>query len=465
MVKKLVLCLVLLFCCVANVYANSAQTYWEGTNHTGVIQSETASPLVIKKEELTFTIDEFPSMYPDTVMEGLEYDAKVEAKYTMYNPSDMDIKVKMYFPFGEMQSYMYVYDYKEEKDDYAYDTSKYKITVNENEIEKRVRYTYKDRNDVFSLEKDLPKLADTYIEKEGITINTPVTKYVFKATLNETVDTYRLGYSVDWNAIENKKIPYMVNGEKVNVRLNDLNLIVGSDGMKAEEEFTIYYIGDIQKDPTFKIYKDEHYEEEIKGEVELIREEKMTFKDFAMLDYTRVEIQEVDWYNAFVESMQFANHIQLYSILPFDKNGLMRWYEYEIKIKAKETIEHVVNAPLYPGIDTTYETPMYSYTYLLTPASTFKEFNDLTIYIDTPYYLHDSSIEGFEKNEDGYVLELDTLPNKDLNFMLNEKEKANKVISFNNTLTSVYYLTIIVGPIILVISGIIFIVYSTKSKR
>ena len=79
----------------------------------------------------------------------------------------------------------------------------------------------------------------------------------------------------------------------------------------------------------------------------------------------------------------------------------MRWYEYEITIAPKESIVNTVTAPIYPEIDLNYEPDIYSYTYLLSPASTWASFGEIEIVINTPFYITDNTIDCFEKKANG----------------------------------------------------------------
>ena len=88
----------------------------------------------------------------------------------------------------------------------------------------------------------------------------------------------------------------------------------------------------------------------------------------------------------------------------------MSWYYYEITVGAKDRIINSVTAPMIPGINISYNPPKYDYTYLISPAATWSDFGKLDIYINTPYYLIYSNIDGFEKTENGYELHLDGLP-------------------------------------------------------
>jgi hypothetical protein len=63
-----------------------------------------------------------------------------------------------------------------------------------------------------------------------------------------------------------------------------------------------------------------------------------------------------------------------------------------------------------PGQNIKYSPAYFNYNYLISPASTWADFGDLDIYINTPYHLISSNIYGFEKTENGYELHLDGLP-------------------------------------------------------
>jgi hypothetical protein len=69
---------------------------------------------------------------------------------------------------------------------------------------------------------------------------------------------------------------------------------------------------------------------------------------------------------------------------------------------------------------------IYTYRYLLSPAKGWAEFGPLDIEIKTPFYMTQCNLEGFEKNEEGYALHLDGLPDKELEFVLSEKQNPRK---------------------------------------
>ena len=112
----------------------------------------------------------------------------------------------------------------------------------------------------------------------------------------------------------------------------------------------------------------------------------------------------------------------------------------------KQTIVNTVTAPIYPSIKGDYEPAIFEYTYLLSPANTWKEFGNLDIVINTPYYLIKNSIEGFEYKNPGYELHLTGLPEEELVFTLCSEKKAISTRRNNQ------------DPILFVMIGILIII-------
>jgi hypothetical protein len=138
-----------------------------------------------------------------------------------------------------------------------------------------------------------------------------------------------------------------------------------------------------------------------------------------------------------------------------------------------------------PGQNINYNPRHFKYTYLISPAVTWADFGSLDIYINTPYYMVESNIDGFEKTEKGYEIHLDSLPMtkkrldiswneikivepevKDLYFALCESESPtykNRGSTVSGLLVGiVIVLLIILSPIILVVWIVNLIVQGVK---
>jgi hypothetical protein len=121
-----------------------------------------------------------------------------------------------------------------------------------------------------------------------------------------------------------------------------------------------------------------------------------------------------------------------------------RWYQYEIEIPAKGTIINTVTAPIYPSINANWEPSIYGYTYLTSPAKTWKKFGNLDIEINTPYYLINDE-NGFTKTETGYELSLDGLPEGEVKFTLSTDVNAKKPSQIGGCISGCGYMFLLMG--------------------
>lgn len=139
-------------------------------------------------------------------------------------------------------------------------------------------------------------------------------------------------------------------------------------------------------------------------------------------------VSESDWYNAVIAVF---NHNEADGVVPWYGaetliSSLMRWYEYEITLAPRESIVNTVTAPIYPEIDMSFTPSIFTYTYFLSPASTWASFGDLEINVNTPFYMTETSLDGFVRTDKGYALKLDGLPDGELVFTLSTSEAPVK---------------------------------------
>ena len=111
-------------------------------------------------------------------------------------------------------------------------------------------------------------------------------------------------------------------------------------------------------------------------------------------------------------------------------------------------------APIFPGVSERYEPPIYSYTYLLSPATTWASFGTLDVIINTPYYLVQDTYR-YEKVEGGYQKHYDSLPTGELSFKLSSDENPKNVGAPNFAGMLFGFLAILFGSFFIGIVGII----------
>lgn len=434
---------IIAFECVAPAYANSAQSSWRGVDGFGVITSEGDCPLVVESELLTLDLQEFPKNYYENLSDYLSYTGKVTAEYTFYNPSSLTVTATLAFPFGSQPDYANNYDEKAEESIVVADAFKYQITLNGENVEQSVRHTLNGGSD-FDVTKDLAELGKVYMDDEFYRPSTVVTKYTYviggKNKQNQIdKETYKAAnVACDFTGDGNTKIYFPSASGYRALKSGGSRLSVWADN---GDVFSVYAIGEPLKSPLdFKCYKDGGCEdkEQIGGGVELTATETLSFEEFVFENYEEsYGVSKVDWYNAVLAAFISGSKTGTNLNVVFDNYGLgysgenfaaklMRWYEYEITVEPFTRAVNVVTAPIYPSIDLSYKPSVCKYTYLLSPAKTWKSFGSLDIVINTTYYLSESSLQGFLKTESGYKLSLEGLPSSELTFNLSTSENPVK---------------------------------------
>lgn len=462
---------------VTPVSANSAMTHWSGSDSSGIIVTDEDCPIIVENELLIFDIQTFPQHIYDSEEDQHAYSAKVTAQYTFYNPSDYTVTAHLLFPFGNIPEYGDYFD--SESDDFVNvrdidDTARFDITVNGEPVEKDLRHTLLGYRGTFDLESDLAKLNNGYISDSYFNPDMPVTKYTY---LVSGVDEKNNAASVafDVGKFDGKTRYLFMDKSGLHTQENDTLRI--STWAENDEELTLYVFGQTVNNLKWTFYKDGGVRDgdEIKGNIILLTTEDMTFKEFALAKYTEeTGIHENDWYNAVVAELNLMDSWGEYGIIEnadrtFDlTHSLMRWYEYEITVEPGESIVNTVTAPLYPSINDDWNPSIYEYTYLLSPAQTWSEFGKLKIVVNTPFSMTESNLGEFEKDNNGYRLSLDGLPEGDLKFTLCSEENPEFHVYTHNYEKNPTKFIIIASIIVLacaVVFAVIFINHKKKHKK
>ena len=408
--------------------ANSAQHDWNGRDESGVMTVDGDCPLIVEHETLTFDLQEFPKY--DTYNEDklLSYTGRVSAEYTFYNPSDMTITTKLAFPLtSTFQTY-------------AGKFTDYQITVNGQTIDAEIRHTLSLYTEDFSVENDLPRLKDDYVTDDFFTSgNLTVTKYTISMPDFEGGEYWggpRCGIDINPTNYPNTVFYFPEHFTRYH-NLDDGTYRVYTERVYPWTTIEYYAIGEEPHTlPKFKVYNDWHCldSEVLAVGTSTVKTKTMTLNDLVFMDYDKAgEVSEIDWYNAKVELLQRKRAVNNPICLTLDLNDwsvalLMVWYCYEVTFEPGERIINKVSAPMYPDVNTWRKPTRYTYTYLLSPAGTWSSFGDIDIYINTPFYISNSSLGKFEVTENGYKMHLDELQKdengkyKELTFTLTSEE-------------------------------------------
>ena len=420
-------CSLLLACLsVLSASANSALNYWFGVDAGGVMIREKTCPLEITHERLIFRLNEQPPIHFSDVDEFLGYGNCVSAEYTFYNPADYWVDAVLLFPFGLLP------DYAVEANGGAsrygsLDARKYNVYVDGYPVRKQVRYTMGE-TESSHIGLDPGAVENEYRKDPFFRPDLPVTVYTYRVSGVEAGEKNQVQLVFECKEDSRQNCAFYTEQIMDCADSEDKSFYMADWITKADNgrTFRAYRFGEAGS-VSAGIYQDA-YESKKKatGQAELVKTETVTFEDFALRGWNdRIDVPKVDYYNAVVQEIQAERgnepnqtFYQLYSYRDGVLPHLMRWYEYQLSVGPKKKAVNSVNAPIYPGINREYDPAVYEYTYLTSPAKSWKKFGGLEVEIETPYELIQSDPGGFEKKDGKYVMFRDSLPERELKFSL-----------------------------------------------
>ncbi len=433
----------LILICPLTAFANSAPSHWVGSDITGVVAFEKDCPVVVEKELLTFNIPAIPTQYMSDISkyQGNNF----VAKYTLHNPTDMDITARVVFPFGKMGDYY--------GDGFITDSNfvseNYKVTVDGREIEKEIRYVLCPGE--FDTDTMLDKVSDEFTGDKFFSPIQKVTKYVVSCgESNENKEV-----NIKWTAKNDGTFLYTADFNSG--KFDDGAVDISADFYK---DVVYYIIGEGENRPEVKIINKDSAGSE--SAEDITTSSRMTLEQFIAEyfgEFEKFEISRTDRANIAADmfrhiskehrSRNFREGLSRFNI-PAD---LMAMYSYEITIPAGGTVINTVTAPIFMDVNTTYRPDLCICNYLLSPAARWADFGSLEIVVYTPFYITESSVDNFEKTDTGYKSTLSKLPDGELSFTICESRQPEKESGYMD------YLLIFFGMVAVAIIVAAFAIY------
>ena len=388
--------------------AESASSYWAGIEASGAMLKGESSPVVVENAKLNLKIATLPR---DGKLELNSYRAEATTEYTFYNPTSSQVDMAMLFPFGTFPSYM-----SEEAEDTVS-----AVTVGGEAADCTVRYTYSSYT--FNAGRDAERVYERRKSDSFYRSSARVREY--SVLLSAPVGTKDCYVKI--------KLGYNAKKTRVLFPAGTARLIVSGGDMYAylmlnvtQKPTAVFYaVGDpIPLDNITPMLLQEA--ENVAVFASAVRD--FAFEELAMMNWSEdTGVSETDWYNAFLDMLNDKS-LSGGSVdsVRLTMDDLMRWYEFNVQVAPKERIVSKVTTPLYPAVEAG-QNPRYEYNYLLSPAAKWADFQNLEIYIDTPYLLSTGSLD-FIKEERAsgegffYRCTRSALPQGELTFVLTEAD-------------------------------------------
>lgn len=424
------------------------------------------SGLIIKNQTVTIDINDFPTINDTDKMK--EYSGSVRTDYTLFNPTESEIKVNIAFPVGAKPSYQYGIDNSSL-------TSKYAILVNGEAVAAELRHVYNNYN--YEQTSDfLNIISDEYYDSAFCSPDMTVTKYTFKQSDITEANAF-VGFDIKKDSLTGSCI-YI--GKDAFCWYQDdhdgrINLAAGENGCTYE----MYVIGkDITHLPEWKVYKNVSVRDgdEIEGKIEYVGKECMSFLDFVSLHYDRsTGINELDFFNMTAAETASCLERNLFFTNLIGMNTLFEEYAhrgliYEITLSPGEELVNSFIEPIYPDVETGYEPYLYVYSYRLYHKNAEMLTNKISFNLNTPYYLlYDDE---FEKTDTGYSLsfnakevlsESTSVIRASVDFTLCEVENPEKTKTSNPAGWILLLILFVLLPIGLIIEAVKSIVKAVRN--
>ena len=443
--------------------ANSARMHWEGVASPGVIAVDAECPLVVEHELLTFDVVDVPQEYYTEDEDPLSYASTVTAAYQFHNPAEYAVSATLAFPFGALPDYLQDSLFEVESAEYAQLVSgRTGVWVDGESAQVQLRHTYFYPYGYFDLERDVALLVDGYVDDPFYAPDLPVTKFTYEVSgIPDGNDAATIGFR--WTPQDDAKIR-LVNQSGLH-RLDDgEDSVIVDTWVENGQVVEVYVFGAAPEGILAGLFADGSCTTGLDGRITNIGVEVLTFKEFALMGWDESSaVLEHDWYNAVVALLNQCDvgtdGVIMDAEWRYTDSGaidltgmLLRWYQYDIALEPGQRLENSVTAPLYPSINLESEPPVYGYSYLLSPASTWADFGELEVLVNTELFMVESNLDGFARMEDGagYGLSLDGLLDGELEFTLSASENPREPVFGSKTT----YLLALVAPAVALLAVI-----------
>ena len=365
-----------------------------GMSYGGKISTE--SGVVIENQTITYDISTFPT-FDSEAMVVEEYTGSVTTEYTLYNPTDSKVDVKLYSPFSKSANYY---------SNFGDEITKYSISIDGSSGTITLRHGYYDYSDPY---ESITNILDEFTENEFVSPDLPVTKYTFKQTGIEEEGAY---LAFDLNILSFNKSSFFFDLD-VEKRLQKQSTYrLSMPAVENEETFDMLVIGDpLTTPPIWNVYQNKLVNDAsmAEGKIELVGHETMTLLDYLLtFRDPSLEISDVDWYNMAVVGIQryMMERYGFYSMKNIRMDGFIvgSIYFCDLSILPGERATVRITAPIYPEIETNYDPPTFFYQYDLYTDNAQLFSGNITVNINTPYYIIPNEFYAFEKTNEGYSL-------------------------------------------------------------
>lgn len=449
---------ILLLVLTPPAFANSLPVYWQGYPSFEVLMVDKNSPIEVKSEHLLFDLSKF-NQHEYTIS------GEVTAVYEMFNPTNESVSVQMAFPFISKISNLSKNDISITADN---ENIPYDIYISETVD------SYGASFDQGNIPVDFSKITETITtgsyQGKCLSENDEGILYTFEVVPEKEE---RIHFAVAFNEIDSNKTKIVSDG--FHAFEGGQNYMKFSGWCNEKNYFEIFVFGE-QLDFEIEGYTDGSHKVKSDNFSYNISQKVIDVKSFIEDKVEKVNAEKTEYSEIIASCISNVGKSQVYKmyISTMDKilthNGYVAWDDIEHQFFLSKLIIMVYTVEFPPNsvktISVGYRAlgtmdsrktskPLYTFSYLLTPARYWAAFSNLNIEIITPTqapHIVQSSIEFESTKPYHFAASLASLPENDLFFTIHGNKKIN--IQEKKIYNSKYIYSLS-NPLIIVISMLI----------
>ena len=177
-------------------------------------------------------------------------------------------------------------------------------------------------------------------------------------------------------------------------------------------------------------------------------------------------------HDIYEELYNYYNELDIYNIYVSNEDlyGSLAVIDYNISIAANSNCINTVKTDMKYTINTKYKSKVYEIRYYVSPASTFKSFKNLNVYLNSDMYLISNNIKLAKQKDGSYKVSYKKLIDKEIDLALSYDKSVKN--AYNNSwilgtilVVGLAALGIFIIVIVFAALGIVALVFAIKKKK
>ena len=414
---------------VMPVFAMSPLTPDYGMDVYSVFPKGRRSNLRLDSLALTYDISEMPKeSYSDT-NDFLAYSSTLRMDYTLYNPTDTEQTVQLYFAAGNLPQYATGIGREYSSAQHA---AACRVEIGGEQITPELRHVWtpftseqQATYDTYDPREYVENLRDTYAQHALLTPDLPVRIYTYQPISDQGETHFYYDMSASFDHAASRTLVF-TNDYAGATQKNGKTILV--QRVWEDALVKLYVLGEDIGEVAWTLTDDDGA---VKGKAKLLETQDTTFGELAMQYYDPdTGVLEHDWYNAVLDMMEYSRLTGTGVLgaelqwVNFDlASNLQTFLSYSVTLAPGRRTVNTVTTPVYPDAMHYYQPTAGTFRFHFHGGFDWKSVGKYTVRINTKYKImpdevNSVSVDDYQKDRNGYTLPERTTPTHAYTFTL-----------------------------------------------